>query len=203
MFDNDDVCVIEDDYEVIDDRDAPDPNKWQAIDQLLNELDVAAGVCWHPAIAETEVSQRKPSTEAQMKIVRREIAARFVQMDGKFIPTQNKDGRLGKLEIEKILPQMLAERFPFDEVVKENAEQLTFAAIYGNSADPRLSFGVYSGSHTLAALNVPLLTVCPKLTDVVFTDASLVFRHLRQLWWCKLRELREHLATIDAPFDSL
>ena len=48
MFNNEDnFCVIQQDYASIEDGSEPDPNEWQAKDLALFELDVAAGVCWH------------------------------------------------------------------------------------------------------------------------------------------------------------
>lgn len=142
---NDDICLIEDDHDDIATENPPNPNKWQSFELSLEELDCATGVCWHPATAKKTASPRKPTAEQSLHAIRQEVASWFVQLDGKFIPTTNKDARLGRGEIEKILPQMLAERFPDDDLVANNAEKLAFAAIYGTAADPRSSFGVYSG----------------------------------------------------------
>jgi hypothetical protein len=147
MYDNEneDICLIATDHGLLENQKQPDPNKWQSYELELAELDGASGVCWHPASVSKTISPLKPSAEQHLSIVRQEVASWFVQLDGKFIPTTNKDSRLGKGEIEKILPQMLAERFPGDELVAINAGKLTFAVIYGTAADPRSSFGVYSG----------------------------------------------------------
>ena len=146
MNDNDnDICVVEDDHATIDNQNPPDPNKWQTYELGLQELDCASGVCWHPATANKLAAPIKPSAERRLNVVRREVASWFVQLDGKFIPTTNKDSRLGIGEIEKILPQMLAERFPDNALVERNAGKLSFAAIFGTAADPRSAFGVYSG----------------------------------------------------------
>ena len=61
--------------------------------------------------------------------------------------TRNKDTRLGKAEMEKLLPQMLADQFPDNEVVSQNSGKITAAVTYGTGPDPRLTFGVYSGKH--------------------------------------------------------
>jgi len=146
MHENDnDICLIEDDHETIVIENPPDPGIWQSVELSLQELDCASGVCWHPATENKTPSPRKPTTEQRLNAIRQEVASWFVQLDGKFISTTNKDSRLGIGEIEKILPQMLAERFPDNELVERNASKLVFAAIYGTSADPRASFGVYSG----------------------------------------------------------
>ena len=146
MYENDnDICLIEDDHETIVIENPPDPGIWQSVELSLQELDCASGVCWHPATENKTPSPRKPTTEQRLNAIRQEVASWFVQLDGKFISTMNKDSRLGVGEIEKILPQMLAERFPDNELVERNASKLVFAAIYGTAADPRASFGVYSG----------------------------------------------------------
>lgn len=146
MYENDnDICLIEDDHETIVIKNPPDPGIWQSVELSLQELDCASGVCWHPATENKTPSPRKPTTEQRLNAIRQEVASWFVQLDGKFISTMNKDSRLAVGEIEKILPQMLAERFPDNELVERNASKLVFAAIYGTSADPRASFGVYSG----------------------------------------------------------
>lgn len=140
-----DICLIETDYDETDAADAPDPNKWQAYELALAELDAASGVCWHPATRQKMPTARKPITEQRLIAIRQEVSSWFVQLDGKFISVANKDTRFGLGEIEKLLPQMLADRFPDDEMVERNASKLTYAAIYGSGPDPRASFGVYSG----------------------------------------------------------
>ena len=146
MYDDDNnICLIEDDHDTIAIENPPDPGIWQSFELSLQELDCASGVCWHPAAENKTPSPRKPTTEQRLHAIRQEVASWFVQLDGKFVSTTNKDSRLGMGEIEKILPQMLAERFPDNELVERNASKLVFAAIYGTGADPRSSFGVYSG----------------------------------------------------------
>lgn len=135
----------ETDFELVDEADLPAPNRWQTYELDVEELDCASGVCWHPATANNLTAPIKPSAERRLNVIRREVASWFVQLDGKFIPTNNKDGRLGIGEIEKILPQMLAERFPDNALIERNAGKLSFAAIFGTTADPRSAFGVYSG----------------------------------------------------------
>jgi hypothetical protein len=147
MYEQDDeyICLIEDDHNDITTETQPDPNKWQSFELTLQELDCASGVCWHPAAANKIASPRKPTVEQRLQAIRQDVASWFVQLDGKFIPATNKDSRLGTGEIEKILPQMLAERFPDNDLVERNAGKLAYAAIYGTAPDPRASFGVYSG----------------------------------------------------------
>ena len=119
-----DICLIETDYDETDAADAPDPNKWQAYELALAELDAASGVCWHPATRQKMPTARKPITEQRLIAIRQEVSSWFVQLDGKFISVANKDTRFGLGEIEKLLPQMLADRFPDDEMVERNASKL-------------------------------------------------------------------------------
>ena len=123
MYEQDDesICMIEDDHNDIANETQPDPNKWQSFELTLQELDCASGVCWHPAAANKIASPRKPTVEQRLQAIRQDVASWFVQLDGKFIPATNKDSRLGTGEIEKILPQMLAERFPDNDLVERNA----------------------------------------------------------------------------------
>ncbi len=129
----------------INENNYPEPNSWQRQIQALEELDCASGVCWHVGSKQKRPTPLKPSKEQYLSIVLREISSWFMQMENRFIPCAQKDCRLGQAELEKLLPQMLAERFPDDEYVQDNAGKLTFAAMYGNGSDPRMSFGVYSG----------------------------------------------------------
>ena len=142
---DEDICMIEDAHDEIDGENTPDPSEWQAHELALAEMDVASGVCWHPATRQRLPTPLHPSAEQRMQAVRRELAGWFVQTEGRFIPTKNKDSRLGIGEIEKLIPQMLAVAYPDDALVAKNAGKLTFSAIYGTEADPRLSLGVYSG----------------------------------------------------------
>lgn len=142
---DEEICLIEDEYDEIDSEHAPEPNKWQRYEMGLIEMDIASGVCWHPATRQKLPLPQKPNTEQRMHAIRREVAGWFVQMEGKFIPIQNKDSRLRAAEVEKLIPQTLAAAYPDDEQIERSKDKLTFAALYGTEADPRLSFGVYSG----------------------------------------------------------
>ena len=115
--DNDDFDLIETEYELIDEADAPDPNKWQSYVLSLEEMDCASGVCWHQGAKQKQPASNKPTQEQELDARLRDVASWFVQMENKFISTQCKDSRLGRAEIEKLLPQMLADKFPDNEVV--------------------------------------------------------------------------------------
>ena len=143
--DNDDFDLIETEYELIDEVDAPDPNKWQSYVFSLEEQDCMSGVCWHAGAKQRKPVSIKPNQDEYLDVVLRDVASWFVQMENKFIPSGNKDSRLGKAEMEKLLPQMLADSFPDNERVAQNAGKITSAAMFGTGPDPRLTFGVYSG----------------------------------------------------------
>jgi hypothetical protein len=143
--DNDDFDLIETEYELIDEADAPDPNKWQSYVLSLEEMDCASHVCWHAGAKQKRPIPNKPNQEQYLGVVLRDVASWFVQMENKFIPTGNKDSRLGIAEMEKLLPQMLADRFPSNERVAQNSGKITGAVMFGTGPDPRLTFGVYSG----------------------------------------------------------
>lgn len=129
----------------VDLDDVPTPNAWQQVDVDLHEMDVASGVCWHSGSRQIQPMPLRPKRSDQMNMVLREVSSWFVQMENRFIPCDNKDCRLGQAEMEKLLPQMLADHYPNSEYVQKNAGKLTFAAMYGTGSDPRMSFGVYSG----------------------------------------------------------
>ena len=74
---NDDICLIEDDHDDIATENPPDPNKWQSFELGLEELDCAAGVCWHPATAKKTASPRKPTAEQSLHAIRQEVASWF------------------------------------------------------------------------------------------------------------------------------
>ena len=77
MYNNNnyDICLIEDDHDDIATESPPDPNKWQSFELGLEELDCAAGVCWHPATANKTASPRKPTTAQRLHAVRQEVAS--------------------------------------------------------------------------------------------------------------------------------
>jgi len=143
--DNDDFDLIETEYELIDCLDAPDPNKWQSYVFSLEEQDCMSGVCWHAGAKQGKPVSIKPNQDEYLGVVLRDVSSWFVQMENKFIPSGNKDSRLGKAEMEKLLPQMLADNFPDNEHVAQNAGKITSAVMFGTGPDPRLTFGVYSG----------------------------------------------------------
>ena len=89
---------------------------------------------------------RKTYSQAQkLKFAQRVVASWYVQMDGKYVDTANKNTKLGMQEILKLIPIRLAETFPNDALIEENINKFAEAAMFGTSSDPRLAFGVYSG----------------------------------------------------------
>ena len=65
MYENDngDFDLIEVDYELIDEAEAPDSNKWQAYVLSLDDMDCASGVCWHAGSKQKRPTPSKPSQE--------------------------------------------------------------------------------------------------------------------------------------------
>ena len=63
---NDDFDLIETEYELIDEADAPDPNKWQSYVLLLEEMDCASGVCWHRGAKQKQPAPNKPTQRARV-----------------------------------------------------------------------------------------------------------------------------------------
>ena len=146
MYETDnDFDLIETEYELIDEADSPDPDKWQSYVLSLEEMDCASGVCWHAGAKQKQPTPDMPTQEQKLSVMLRDVASWFVQMENKFISTLNKDTRLGIAEMEKLLPQMLADRFPSNERVAQNSGKITGAVMFGTGPDPRLTFGVYSG----------------------------------------------------------
>jgi hypothetical protein len=61
--DNDDFDLIETEYELIDEADAPDPNKWQSYVLSLEEMDCASHVCLHAGAKQKRPIPNKPNQE--------------------------------------------------------------------------------------------------------------------------------------------
>jgi len=59
---NSDIDLIKTGYELIDEADAPDPNKWQSYVLSLEEMDCASGVCWHAG-----AKHKRPVPKSQIK----------------------------------------------------------------------------------------------------------------------------------------
>lgn len=127
------------------DADFPAMSSWQELVAQHDELDALSGACWHRGARQKHPVPIKPSLNDHMKLLQRTLASWFVQSDSKYIPTWNKEMRLGKAEVQKLVPQMLAERFPDDDLALKHVNKLIEAALFGASPDPRLAFGVYSG----------------------------------------------------------
>ena len=123
----------------------PQRAPWQELQRQLLEQDEASGVTRHPKARAEKPDALEPSPEERLSTVQRLVASWYVQSDGKFIDTRNKETRLGMDEIHKVIPIRLAATFPGDPLVEQNLDKFTEAAVYGNSPDPRFSFGVYSG----------------------------------------------------------
>ena len=123
----------------------PQRAPWQELQRQLLEQDEASGVTRHPKARAEKPDALEPSPEERLSTVQRLVASWYVQSDGKFIDTRNKETRLGMDEIHKVIPIRLAATFPGDPLVEKNLDKFTEAAVYGNSPDPRFSFGVYSG----------------------------------------------------------
>ena len=118
---------------------------WQKLHRHLLEQDTASGVVRHPKAEEQKLKTSEQSPKERLSAIQRLVASWYVQSDGKFIDTQNKEIRLGLQEIYKIVPIRLAAAFPGNPLVEKNFAKFTEAAVFGNSPDPRFSFGVYSG----------------------------------------------------------
>ena len=72
--DNDDFDLIETEYELIDEVEAPDPTKWQSYVLSLEEMDCASGVCWHAGAKQKQPSPKKPTQEHKLSVVLRDVA---------------------------------------------------------------------------------------------------------------------------------
>lgn len=129
----------------INENNYPEPNSWQRQIQALEELDCASGVCWHSSTSNKQVIRKTYSQAQKLKFAQRVVASWYVQMDGKYVDTANKNTKFGMQEILKLIPIRLAETFPNDALIEENINKFAEAAMFGASSDPRLAFGVYSG----------------------------------------------------------
>ena len=76
--DSSDIDLIETEYELIDEADAPDPNKWQSYVLSLEEMDCASGVCWHAGTKQKRPVPKKPNQEQYLSVVLRDVASWFV-----------------------------------------------------------------------------------------------------------------------------
>jgi hypothetical protein len=77
-----------------------------------------------------------------------EAASWFLTADNKYIKVNDPETRLGLNDITKLLPQMMMAHYadtPFEEIVKKKAGGIVDALTFGTPADPRLTFGVWSG----------------------------------------------------------
>ena len=129
----------------INENNYPEPNSWQRQIQALEELDCASGVCWHSSTLNKQAIHKTYSQTQKLKLAQRVVASWYVQMDGKYVDTANKNTKFSMQEILKLIPIRLAETFPNDVIIEENINKFAEAAMFGTSSDPRLAFGVYSG----------------------------------------------------------
>lgn len=119
---------------------------WQNSILKQREEDLKSGVAWHPAVrdADSQVA-KKPNAAALRAKLQKDVASWFVQTNGKFIKVDNGAMQYGFLEMERLLPQMMAERYDNHPKIMAQATGIAFAVLQGNSPDPRMSFGIYSG----------------------------------------------------------
>ena len=119
---------------------------WQETVFAQWEEDLESGVAWHPAVRDADgpVAKKPTATTLRAKI-QRDVASWFVQSNNQFIKVDNGAMRYGYAEMEKLLPQMIAERYDNNRIIMKEASKIAFGAIQGKSPDPRMSFGIYSG----------------------------------------------------------
>ena len=132
----------------IDVDDDPDValTKWQESILEQREADLQSGVAWHPAVlAADEIVAKGPNAATLRAKVQRDVASWFVQTNGKFIKLGGGPMQYGYLEIEKLLPQMIAAHYENHPKIMKNAGKISGAALQGTSPDPRMTFGIYSG----------------------------------------------------------
>jgi len=144
---NDEVIEPLEDEEEID---CDDPNakltKWQKIVLKRLKEDLRTGVAWHPVVRDTDkATPKKPTAEDRFNEVLMEVSSWFVQTNGTFIKTSDNSMRYGFMELERLVPQMIAERYDNNKSVMGKVGKLTKIAMTGTSPDPRRSFGIYSG----------------------------------------------------------
>lgn len=120
--------------------------KWQ--ESILEQQDeeLKSGVAFHPVVRDDDaVVARKPTAPALRAKVQRDVASWFVQSNGKFIKLGGGAMQYGYTEIDKLVPQMMAERYDNDPRIMKQAGSITYALLQNTSPDPRLTFGIYSG----------------------------------------------------------
>jgi len=119
---------------------------WQETVFAQWEEDLESGVAWHPAVRDADGPVAKKQTAATLRAkIQRDVASWFVQSNNQFIKVDNGAMRYGYAEMEKLLPQMIADRYDNNRIIMKEASKIAFGAIQGKSPDPRMSFGIYSG----------------------------------------------------------
>jgi hypothetical protein len=86
--------------------------RWQESVLAQCEEDLESGVAWHPAVRDADVPVAKKQTATTLRAkIQRDVASWFVQSNNQFIKVDNGAMRYGYAEMEKLLPQMIAERY--------------------------------------------------------------------------------------------
>jgi hypothetical protein len=120
--------------------------KWQESILEQREHDLQSGVAWHPAVhAADEIVAQGPDAATLRAKVQRDVASWFVQTNGKFIKLGSGPMQYSYMEMEKLLPQMIAAHYENHPKIMKKAGSIANAALQGTSPDPRMTFGIYSG----------------------------------------------------------
>ena len=159
----------------INENNYPEPNSWQRQIQALEELDCASGVCWHSSKLNKQAIHKSYSQTQKLKLAQRVVASWYVQMDGKYVDTANKNTKFSVQEILKLIPIRLAETFPNDALIEENINKFAEAAMFGTTltlvwlsafiqAKPILSQEILPGDYSAMVCGILIPGKC-LLTD--------------------------------------
>ncbi|WP_323768498.1 primase-helicase family protein [Antarctobacter sp.] len=133
--------------ELSDEDDLPSLTRWQEIVLERHQKDMLSGVAWHPATRKPPTA-KKPTAENRRDEIRMELASWFVSSDNKFIKVDDPESRLGLMDLPKVAVPMLHDFYhdtPFAPQIEKNSYDLVQACIEAAPADPRMSFGPWSG----------------------------------------------------------
>jgi hypothetical protein len=118
------------------------PTKWQQLCLERLDKELQSGIAWHPAAAACEPVATTGNLRDE---ITKEVCSWFLQLNNTLVDVRNKDTRLSFADVEKLIPQMVAEKYGNSPAIQKSVRKIAESAFFGCSPNPTLSFGVYSG----------------------------------------------------------
>lgn len=120
---------------------------WQEFVLNRFEADLASGAMWQALTPEPPAPIER-TKESLLREIRFDAASRFLATKGGYIPLNNPEARIDISQLPRVLKQALGQtwhKYIGSEITEKAINDIILAVMEGNSFDPRMQIGDWSG----------------------------------------------------------